>query len=63
MTYGSSQDGGWIQATAAAYATTAARQDPLTYCTKPGIEPTHLQWPELLHSGNSGLIYPRTNIY
>ena len=36
--YGSSQARDRIQATGATHATTAATPDPLTHCTRPGIE-------------------------
>ena len=39
---------GRIQATAATHTTAAERLDPLTHCLGLGIEPTHLQQPELL---------------
>ena len=65
MAYESSQVRDWIWATAVTYATAAAMPDPLTYCTRPGIEP-HLHsslrcCSQILnppcHSGNSFSFY------
>ena len=47
-TYGSSQARDWNEASAVTYATAAAMQDPLTPCTKLGIEPTPPQQVEPL---------------
>ena len=43
IAYGSSQAKEYIRATAAIYAGAAATPDPLTYCTRLGIEPVPLQ--------------------
>ena len=48
MAYGSSKARDWIRAAAATYATAVAMLDPLTHWASPGIEPTPLQWHELL---------------
>ena len=40
----------WISATVETYAAVVATPDPLTYDSKPGIEPAPLQWPKPLNS-------------
>ena len=50
MAYESSQARDWIWAAAVTYTAAVATPDPLTHCTRLGMEPAPLQQPEPLQS-------------